>query len=360
MNWKKIRKQFRAFDKSIYANTAATGLIPDRTLELMNRLYREHALRGADAAEEWVPKMEGVRSKVARLINADDYEIAIVPNMATALNWLAMMFKPAGYDFGCVDGDFPSLISPWEIHGYPIKKINAKKDGSFSYGNLKKLNTGIIAVSHVQWHTGFKLDLKKLKKVKSNNNILLLDATQSLGTCKIDVRKSDVDIMVASCYKWMMCGFGNCIVYVKKELLEKFPSMYCWQFRAELEGYPAFPSAKRFEIGHERHDAFFRLGASLDLINEIGISNIEKRINQLKDYFYKEAKRNGIEFIFPYGKEFRSQIIIVGGDFKTQKKLEKKNIYTSFRGTGLRISLHFYNTKKDIDYLISELSKLKN
>ncbi len=360
MNWKEIRSQFRAFDSGVYVNTAATGLVPVSTVNLMKQMYEEHSKRGAAIAEEWAVEMENIRKKIADLIHADEYEIAIVPNMSIGMNWLAMMLKNTGYTVGCVEGDFPSLISPWEVHDYKVKKINADKNGAFSYASLKKLKTEILAVSHVQWHTGYKIDLSELKKIKSKNQLLILDATQSLGTCEIDVKKQDVDIMMASCYKWMMAGFGACIMYVKKEILQKFDSYYCWQYRAVAAGHENyFPSARRFEIGHERHDSFYRLGNGIDLIQEIGIKKIEKRVEGLKKYFYQKLKENNIKTVFNYDKKNRSQIVIVEGGFNTQLALEKKNIYTSFRGTGLRISLHFYNNKKDIDRLIKALKKIK-
>ncbi len=359
-NWKKIRRQFKAFDDSVYLNTAATGLIPDKTLDLVNDMYQAHARRGASVAEEWAAGMEVIRTDVAKLINASAYEVAIVPNMSIGMNWLAMMLKSSGLEIGYVNGDFPSLISPWEIQGYTSQKIQAKPNGSFSYKKLSKLDTGILAVSHVQWHTGFKLDLKKLKKSKPKDQILILDATQSLGTSHIDVKKHGVDIMFASCYKWMMAGFGSCIMYIKKDLLDKYPSKYCWQYRAVAEGHEAFPSARRFEIGHERHDSFYRLGTSLELLNKISIEEIEKRVHKLSDYLYSELIRNKIKIISNYKKEFRSQIVIIEGDFNTQLKLEKKGIFTSFRGTGIRISLHFYNNKRDIDSLIREILRLKS
>ncbi len=358
-DWKKIRKQFKAFDKDVYVNTAATGLIPNPTLKVVNDMYIEHAKRGAAVAEEWAVEMENIRSKVAKFINADDYEIAIVPNMTIGINWLAIMLKSSGHTISYPEGDYPSLITPWEAHGFKTKKIKTKKNGQFSYKQIAKEKTGILAVSHVQWHTGFKINLEELQQAKPKKQILILDATQSLGTCKIDVKKQNIDILMASCYKWMISGFGNCIMCIKKDLLNQYPSGYGWQYRASILGNDVFPSARRFELGHERHEAFFRLASSIDFINKIGIHKIEKRVNTLKDYLYQELKKNKIRIVSDYKKEHRSQIIIVEGDFATQKKLETKNIFTSFRGTGIRIALHFYNNKSDINLLVKALVELK-
>ena len=183
-----------------------------------------------------------------------------------------------------------------------------------------------------------------------------MDATQSLGTTKINVKEQGIDILFASCYKWLMSGFGNCIMYVKKELLEKYPAGFCWQYRAP-EGLDFCPDAKRFEIGHERAESFFRLGNSLDLINEIGLENIEKRIIELYDYLYEQLSINNIKTIFNYPKRNRSQIVIIEGEPSLQNKLAKQNIFVSHRGTGIRISLHFYNNKEDINQLIQAIKK---
>lgn len=358
IDWEEIRKQFAAFDDANYVNTAATGLIPNSTIELVTELYQFHAKRGAAAAESWVPKMNEVREKVAKMIGASVEEIAIVPNMSIGMNLLAMMLKPLG-SIGFPKEDFKSLSSPWEIHGYDTVEVGNNINGEINYEEITNLNTKIYANSHVQWHTGYKLDLDKLSNIcKNNEQILVLDATQSLGTCDINVKEQGVDILFASCYKWMMCGFGNCIIYVKKELLEKYPSGFCWQFRAP-EGMDFCPDAKRFEIGHERAEAFFRLDNSIDLINEIGIKNIENRVGELYDYLYKKLKENNIKTIFNYPEKNRSQIVIIEGSAELVNKLSDKNIFVSHRGTGIRVSLHFYNNEKDIDGLINAINSLK-
>lgn len=340
----------------MYLNTAATGLVPKSTISLVENMYQELSAQGATATEKWVVEMNNIKKKVAQMINADVSEIAIVPNMATGQNFLAQMFSPLK-SIGYIQGDFPSLYSPWEIQGFENQVVKEKCNGKFKYKNLRKLNTDILAISHVQWHTGFKINPKKVSKItRENNQIFMLDATQSLGTCKIDVEEMGIDIMMVSCYKWMMAGFGNCIMYIKKELLEKYPSSHCWQFRAPIK-YGVFKDARRFEIGHERHDDVFRLGNGIDLIQSIGISRIEKRIKSLTDYLYTQLKKNKIKIISDYPSKYRSQICIIDGSEKLQKKLEEKGIMTSHRGTGIRVAIHIYNNKRDIDELVHYLKQ---
>ena len=358
INWTKIRQQFKAFEDSVYINTAATGLIPNSTIDMMTKLYDHHARRGATAAEEWVPKMQEVRAKVAKLIGADVDEIAIVPNLSIGMNWLAMMLKPLG-SIGFPKEDFPSLYSPWQMQNYETEQVGNNKNGEINYDEIANLTTKIYANSHVQWHTGYKLDIEKVAQIcKENNQLFILDATQSLGTCKVDVKKQGIDIMLVSGYKWLMAGFGSCIMYVKKEILEEYPRGFCWQFRAP-EGLDFCPDAKRFEIGHERAESFFRLGNGLDLINEIGIENIEKRVQELYDYLYLKLKENDIKTVFNYPKKNRSQIVIIEGSPALQNQLAEKNIFVSHRGTGIRIALHFYNNENDIDELIKAIKILQ-
>ncbi len=355
-DWKQIRRQFAAFDHSTYVNTAATGLVPKTTIDLMHNMYTGLSNYGASVTEEWVVEMENIRVKLADFIGAEPGEVAILPNMATALGMLAPMFK-SKKRIGFVEGDFPSLRHPWLLNGFECPEIPAEANGHYDLELLGSLNTKMLAVSHVQWHTGFKIDLDDLR-LAAKKKLLVVDATQSCGTCPIDVRKHDIDIMVASCYKWMMCGFGACIVYVKKELLEKFPSAYCWQFRAMPEDY--FTNSKRFEIGHERHDVFFRMGLSLDFFKETGMDAIESRVRKLSKYLYKKCKKNNIKLVSDYEKAYRSQIAIIEAPAEMQAFLEKRGILTSHRGTGIRVSLHFYNNKKDVDRLVKALVEYRS
>ena len=365
INWKKIREQFPVMQNTTYLNSASASPISKDFAEEGKRFYDESLFYEDSKWGEWLVKIEKVRTKVAKLIGADRAEIAFIPNTSYGMNIVAGMLEGKG-DVITMNDEFPSSTLPWINKNFEVRFV-VPENCIYSIDGIKNKITKesrILVTSHIQFSTGFKQDLVKLGNFcKENGLIFVVNATQSVGIAEIDVKKSNVDFLVFSSVKRLMTGEGIGALYVNKRWHNKVKwPMVGWLSVKRPEDYDnknllLKNDASVLEIGAPPIHGIFVLGRAIDFVCKIGMSNIEKRIDGLCDYLIKRLRGLGLEIISPIEKKYRAGIVVVRMKDceRTTQKLAKKRIIVSSRKDGLRISVHIYNNKYDIDRFISEL-----
>ena len=81
-------------------------------------------------------------------------------------------------------------------------------------------HTGVIALSHVQFSNGFRIDLDELGAIKGDH-ALVINASQSAGVFEIDVKRMSIDALCATGHKWLLSGYGSGFVYLSRNLLQQ-------------------------------------------------------------------------------------------------------------------------------------------
>ena len=370
-NIEKIRENFPIVKNKVFLNHAAHSPLPKPVVESMKEYLRR-------ASEFWFSEvdLEEPKRLFAKLINATPEELAFVPNTSTGLNIVANML---GYDedsnIVTTDLEFPSVVYPWLTKRLGVKvryvrNINGKVPME-AFENAVDDNTAAIVISHVEYANGFKNDLKFLSKLAHDHNAyFVVDAIQSAGAIKVDVKNANVDFLTAGCYKWMLGPTGIGFLYVKKELIEEFePPFVGWAsvdpkvFETtdfwDIWSLYLSKTASRFEVGGPSVIGCIGVTEALKLILSYGIEEIEKRIIELTDYLIERVKEVGWKLQTPEEYKYRSGIVnfLVDKPKEKVEKLAEKGIIVSARANGIRVSPHFYNTKEEIDRLIDELLK---
>jgi selenocysteine lyase/cysteine desulfurase len=377
MDWNKIRNLFPATKKFAYLNAAEASPVSVMSAREAKTFYDEILTKGDLLWDEWLEKREKIRKKVAELINADKSEIAFTLNTSHGMNLIVGMLKgiedPDGKEVITMEDEFPSSTLPWLNLKYTLRFVKPE-NAVYSIDEIEKnitSNTKILVTSHVQYKTGFKQDLVELGKLcKDRDLIFVVNATQSAGAMPIDVRKANIDFLVFSGLKWMMAGYGVGVLYISKKWFEKVDYPVAgWQSvkdpsLMDNRKLDLRKEASVFELGCPHFSNIFALGGALDLLNEIGKKNVERRIYELGDYLVEklEELNSGLSFriVSPLDRKYRSGITVIGFENaeKIVQELYKKDVVVSARGRGLRVSVHVYNNEKDIDKFISELQKL--
>lgn len=353
-DWDSIRAQFPALRHLTYLNTAGTGLIPESMLGFMQQQLGAYAQGGSRAFLQLLDRVEEVRELAARMIGADTGEVAFVPSVAIGMQYLARMFGNLRTVAALAD-DFPTVRSAWELFGFTMHDFHALENGEIPLQTIANCSADILTISQVQWHTGYQIDPVAVGQLcRSRNQLFVLDSTQSFGYQPIDVKSSQVDVLFVSGYKWMMGGFGNTLMYIRKELLEANPQRIGWQFW-EKDG-KVLPTARRFELGHDRVFDILRTGHGLRFIEDIGQDLICRRVYALNDYLRDRITQDtSLQVYSNYMGAHRSAITILEGTETTFQQLQKRGIEVSLRGRGIRTSAHFYNSVEDIDRFIEVL-----
>jgi selenocysteine lyase/cysteine desulfurase len=229
-------------------------------------------------------------------------------------------------------------------------------------------NTRLVAISSVQYSNGYRMDLKRLGAICRTRNILFcVDAIQSLGLIPMDVQDCHIDFLSADAHKWLLGPEGIGIFYCRRELAGKLnPPLIGWKsVQKELDfDHPRFllkGDALRFEEGSQNLAGIFGLGAAVELLQEVGIRNIEEHVLGIGDVIIQEAQKRGFAVLTPALRTERGGNITIAGGFEPgalRDGLRDRGIMVNVRGGGIRISPHFYNTGEDIERLFTSIDEL--
>ena len=343
------------------------------------RVYAEQAASAAYVDSGWYRRANQVKKLAAQLIHAaGPQEIALIPNTSTGLAMVAkgLDFHP-GDRVVITDVEYPANRYPWEDlrrRGVELHEVAQQPDGRIDVDEVcDAINdrTRVVSVSHVQYASGFRIDLRPISDmVHRAGGYLCVDAIQSCGVLPVDVGAMGIDFLAADGHKWMLGPEGAGFFYCRKDLCRKLhPNVVGWMNMVDAGNYGDYrfefqPDARRFEPGSWNIPGVVALGASLDLLLGVGIdgpggvwSRVEALTTRLvegleaKDYsvFTPRAhagERSGI-VIFEPGDGIDPKALVAG--------LEKQGIVIVVREGRLRVSPHFYNTAAQIDRLVEAL-----
>jgi len=364
-----IREKIPALKNCTHLNCAAVSPpFSDTITEIKNFLKNRGEKANFDFFE-WVEELEECRKKVAELVNASKEEIAFMLNTSQGINTVANMIDwERGDNLITSDLEFPSNSVPWynlRKKGVEVKKVK-NVNGEIRIEDIEKAfdeSTRLVALSYVQFGNGFRSDLKEISKLcREYNAFLFSDVIQGLGAVRLDVKKAGIDFFSSASYKWLMGPLGVGIFYIKKDLIEEFDPPYIGWFSLKNEEDFDKPgvnkieladSARRFETGGTSFALIMGLKKSLEILLDIGIDNIEKRVLKLSKYVIDNAENVQT----PHNEKKRAGIVNIKhpNSEEVVEKLKEKKILVSARMDGIRVSTHFWNTEEDIDTLLENI-----
>ncbi len=375
----------------IYFDNGATTFKPYDVINAINDYYNNYtgnAHRGDyDISLKVDQEYEKARNLVKEFINAKKREEIIFTSGATAsLNMLVNDFfanlLEAGDEVVISKSEHASNVLPWfrlaKTNGIIIKYVELDDNNYVTMENIKRIVTPKTKVISLAEITNVIGDVRPIKEITSfahqNNIFVVVDAAQSIAHRKVDVTDSDVDFLVFSGHK--MCGpTGIGVLYGKQELLEEFVPTYLGGGMNETFDNEDEVILKelpfRLEAGTQNIAGAIGLGAAIKYLQKIGLDNITYYEQDLRRYLLEKLKN--ISYIDIINEESDSGIIAfnVDGIFSQDIAvyLNKYNICVragnhcakilkdkiGVRNT-VRVSLYFYNTKDEIDKLVSLLS----
>jgi cysteine desulfurase/selenocysteine lyase len=370
----KYRREFPVTRNTIYLDHSGVAPISLRVKTAIEKFLVESAEGGSFHYPQWAQQIVEVRRACARLINAEPDEIAFVKSTSHGLSIVAqgLDWSP-GDNVLIYEKEFPSNLYPWlnlRSKGVEIRIIPSR-DGWIVLEDIARLmdsRTRLLAISSVQFSNGFRIDLQKIGSLCRENKVLLcVDAIQSLGMVPMDVKAFHVDFLAADAHKWLLGPEGIGIFYCRNDLAAQLsPPLIGWKsVQNELAfDRPDFflkADALRFEEGSMNLLGIFGLGATLALLLEVGIEQIEQRVLDLGDLVLREAEKRGYRALTPSARHERGGNITFSGNFdpaRMRDALREKKIMVNARGGGIRVSPHFYNTEEEILTFFTTMDQL--
>jgi cysteine desulfurase/selenocysteine lyase len=369
-----IRALFPVTERAIYLNHAAVSPPPLKTIEAIQSQLRDVSENGSVNFRSWVAVKERARQLVAEMLCARPEQVAFTRNTSDGLSTVAngLDWRP-GDNLVTFRNEFPSNIYPWlrvrDALGVEVRMCE-ERDGRIDldeFINLIDTRTRIVAISQIQYASGFRADLERLgRAARAHDALLVVDVIQALGVAPIDVKSDFIDVAAAACHKWLLTPEGIGLLYLSSRARERIqPTLVGWISVPNPEDYNNFEQGWNrgtlaWETGTGPASLFFGLQASLDLLNETGIDNIQRYLESLTDRLCEQLRNTSYQVVSSRGPGEKSQIVCLrhtGGltSMDLYGHLKKRNIITAPRGDRLRISPHFYNTPEDIDELVRSL-----
>jgi cysteine desulfurase / selenocysteine lyase len=366
--WRRYRPEFPVAERLVYLNHAAVSPLPRRVADSMRQFADDACQFGSIHYETWLAAYEGVRVAAARLIGASRDEIALVKNTSEGICTIA-----GGMDWRPVDRivafreEFPANYYPW-------KRLEARRvqvDWLSITDPLDRVadacrGAKLLAVSFVQYLSGFRADLKALGEIcRSCGCFFFVDAIQGLGALPLDVEEAHIDALAADGHKWLLGPEGCGVLYVRREWQERIePIEFGWTNTAQYADYASRDmtlraDAGRYECGTLNTIGCFGLQAALGLVLEIGPACIEPLVVARADEIAAGARAKGYEVLGNHRPENASGIVSIRHPSMDSRmvvrELKDRGISAAPRQGWVRCSPHFYVSPEDIARVVEAL-----
>jgi selenocysteine lyase/cysteine desulfurase len=315
---------------------------------------------------------ERLRAMMAEFIGADVDEIALTKNTPEGLSIVAsgLGWRP-GDSVVTTDLEFPANMYPWlnlQERGVEVRIVPSENGRVPAERLIEAVDatTRVVAVSYVQFSTGFRADLARLAEFCRPRGVYLVtDAMQAVGALPVDVRALGVDFLSCASHKWLLGPFGMGWFYCRRELLERLrPTEVGQGSMVERASYRDYrlefvPSAARFECGVVNQGGVLGLQAALDLFNAVGRERVRDQILALNERLAEGLAARDYRILSSRIDGERSGILSFDSErhdsAALRERLHQADVIVSLREGAVRVSPHFYNSADDVDRLLGAL-----
>ncbi|MFO8061202.1 MAG: aminotransferase class V-fold PLP-dependent enzyme [Bacillota bacterium] len=367
---------FPALSDYLYFDAASIAIMPRRCRRDMMDFTDSILHVGTVSLDEETETeaLEMPRRQAASLLGADVGNIAITSSATEGLCQLAWGIRPRG-NVVSLDMEFPSVTYPWyriaQETGAEVRLVPAidRQPSMEAIADRIDSDTEVVCISHVQYATGYRVDLEELAKIcRENGTLLIVDATQSAGVVPIDVARSGVDALVSASYKWLCGPFGAAVLYVSPQLMRSIePAFVGWRsktdpFEFDAVNFDYHSDARRYEFSTMSYTAAYGLGKSINYILDLGVQRIMEHGMALAGQLEEGLRQLDAEVMRPAPEE-ASPIVTArfpGLDSRqVARELERRRVIISHRFGAIRFSPHFYNSSEDVDRVLEVVGSIK-
>jgi kynureninase len=321
------------------------------------------------------PAMGRLKAAFAALAGCDADEIAITTNVSIALSTIA-----SGLDFTerskvvLSELDFPTDGHVWlaqRRRGVEIEWLRSPDGLTIpleEYDRAIDERTSVVMVNRVLYRSSALVDAKTVCAMARDRGALsFVDDYHGAGIVPLDLHDLGCDLYTAGVLKWLCGGPGLAFLYARRDLLPRLePAVTGWfatrdPFSFDAARLEYHPTARRLEHGTPPAPVVFLAQGGLDVVSEVGVARIRRRQGELTDRLIERADEAGLPVRTPRERDRRGGVVNVGvggGADDICHALLRRGVCTDFRGDGLRISPHFFNTEDDVDRCFDELRSL--
>jgi len=317
--------------------------------------------------------LQTTRQQCAELFSVTADSISLLSSASEGINIVAYGIDwKAGDNVVVADVEFGSGVFPWVLlqeRGVEVRIVR-HSDWQIHISDIADLiddRTRVVLISHVSMFTGQRISLPQLSAlVRSSRAKLVLDATHAAGVVEVDA--SLADVVVSSCYKWMLGVHGTAVFYWNRERFPELKTPFLgWNSVSSAGGWQQPTSmtlrddALRFVPGNPSFISVYILNNALFVLAETGMQRAENHALELTGQLW-----NGIhsmqrwELMTPGPHEQRAGNVCIMTDRvdEVASALRARDVlvWGTYAGDErLRISCHVYNSSDDVNICLEAL-----
>ena len=380
----RARESFPALERWTYLDLGGRDVLSREVRAALDAHLDERMLDGGNK-DRFFAMTESARARFAQLVNADADEVAYTKNISDGLNMVAtaLEWRPGDNVILCGDLEHPNNVYPWlnqRARGLEVRSV-PHHDGHMPVDDMiARIDRGtrVVTCSTVTFSPGYRTDIDRLGRACRERGVLfLVDAAQSAGVLHTDVRASNIDALSVSTQKGLLGLYGMGYLYVRREWAERMQPAYLARFGVDLgaadahesdigdHAYSLMPGARRFDLGNYNYVGVAAADAALKFLLELDTRNIEPYVVRTAHALANGLRDLGFPVCGGAPGPHLAHIVCVGaygsgGDKASSDErmnrfyqhLQENRVKLSIRRGVLRLSLHLYNTERDVDRVL--------
>ncbi|MDE0074634.1 MAG: aminotransferase class V-fold PLP-dependent enzyme [Gammaproteobacteria bacterium] len=377
----RARAEIPASTGSLYFQTGGIGPSPEAVID---HVQERLAFQNESPAEPRIATDMGriepdLRAQLGRVFGAGTDEVALTHStsegisiVAWSLNWMP------GDEVVISNTEHPANVIPWYVlrdrFGIVIREI----DLSTGTGLLDEVRgqlsdrTRMVSVSHVSRNNGRTLRTDESAELgallRSRAVRYHLDGAQGPGCVPTDFRALGCDCYSTCGHKWLLGPKGTGALFVRREVLDDVQLSWAGSHShatMDYEGaYTLLPSAARYEFGTRALADFAGFARAVEWMEDVGLARVEERIQSLVDHAIEAVDgTDGLGVSSPRTRPDRSGVFVI----ELPEGCDATQLYNELREDDgilaspvrqprdFRLSIHFFNTRDEIDAAIAAI-----
>lgn len=379
----RARAQIPASTGSVYMQTGGIGPSPVEVIdEVKDRLdFQNQGPAHPDFATDMAQVEPDLRAQLARVFGAGTEEVALTHSTSEGISIVAwsLNWQP-GDEVVISNIEHPANVVPWYVlrdrFGIVIREIDLSSGTHLLDQVRAQLSprTRMVSISHVSRNNGRTVrtdESAELGRLLRSRGIRYhLDGAQGPGCVITDFRALGCDCYSTCGHKWLLGPKGTGALFVRREVLDDVRLSWAGSHShatMDYEGnYTLLPSAARYEFGTRALADFAGFARAVEWMESVGLERIDDRIQSLVDHAIEAVDgTDGLSMTSPRTRPDRSGVFVL----KLPAGCDATGLYNDLRESAdilaspvrqprdFRLSLHFFNTRDEIDAAVAAISE---
>ena len=376
LDWNAYCREFESSTETIWLNHAGISRTSRQVALAMSEYAAQMGDTGAQRIDERFQDAMDMKSLAARMLGCEGGNISITPGTAFGINMVAEGYPwEAGDEVVLCSVEYPANVYPWwaqKRRGVRLVWVDPDADNRIPverYAAAITARTRMIAVSYVQFSSGYRHDLEALGRLcREAGCLLVVDAIQAFSIFPIEARKWGIDALSFGSHKWLLGPTGIGMFYCSPELRNRlqpvFPgaSSVKEPFNFLDYHFDMLEDGRRFEGSMPNLAGCAGLHAALQVAAGFGQKNLAAKIRRHSDELTALFEHHGFQNHSPRGEgEWSGIVSFTHPDISMDEVFQgllQNGVNALVRDGWLRVSPHAYHRPADLERIALALERV--